>query len=74
MCPHTPPCPAADKSDRTAARAIFSHPMQGWTLLCNGVVIFEDTGELVPVIGNDGVDFETILPHRPTDIPATAAA
>jgi hypothetical protein len=25
-----------------------SHPEQGWSLLCNGVVIFEDTGELLP--------------------------
>jgi hypothetical protein len=24
------------------------HPEQGWGLLCNGVVIFEDTGELLP--------------------------
>ncbi|MBV9098593.1 MAG: hypothetical protein JO079_11095 [Frankiaceae bacterium] len=25
-----------------------SHPEQGWSLLCNGVVLFEDTGELLP--------------------------
>ncbi|KWX02225.1 hypothetical protein LI90_3268 [Carbonactinospora thermoautotrophica] len=24
------------------------HPEQGWSLLCNGVVLFEDTGELLP--------------------------
>jgi hypothetical protein len=24
------------------------HPEQGWGLLCNGVVIFDDTGELLP--------------------------
>ncbi len=27
-----------------AARVVASHPEQGWGLLCNGVVAFEDTG------------------------------
>ena len=44
MCPHTPPCPDASAPDREAAHTIVSHPEQGWSLLCNGVVIFEDTG------------------------------
>ncbi len=48
MCPHHPPCPSADASDRDAARVVASHPEQGWSLLCNGVVIFEDLGELLP--------------------------
>jgi hypothetical protein len=60
MCPHTPPCPDASAPDREAAHTIASHPEQGWSLLCNGVVIFEDTGELLP-------DGATIAPHRPTD-------
>lgn len=60
-CQHEPLCPAADAPDREAAHTIAAHPEQGWSLLCNGVVLFEDTGELLPggaVIG----------PHRPTDI------
>ena len=61
MCPHTPPCPDARDPDREAARTIISHPEQGWSLLCNGIVIFEDTGELLP-------DGDTIAPHRPTDL------
>lgn len=61
MCPHTPPCPDASGLDREAARTIISHPEQGWSLLCNGIVVFEDTGELLP-------DGETIAPHRPTDL------
>jgi Family of unknown function (DUF5999) len=61
MCPHTPPCPEPSAPDREAAHTIASHPEQGWSLLCNGVVIFEDTGELLP----DGV---SIAPHRPTDL------
>jgi hypothetical protein len=61
MCPHTPPCPGLGGPDREAARTIISHPEQGWSLLCNGIVAFEDTGELLP-------DGELIAPHRPTDI------
>ena len=63
MCPHAPPCPAPSAPDREAAHTIVSHPEQGWSLLCNGVVTFDDTGELLP-----GGAF--IAPHRPTDIDA----
>ena len=63
MCPHSPPCPAPSAPDREAAHTVVSHPEQGWSLLCNGVVIFEDTGELLP-------DGESIAPHRPTDLAA----
>ena len=48
MCQHQPPCPPADAVDRQAARAVVSHPEQGWSLLCNGTVLFEDTGALLP--------------------------
>src|SRR5271169_2185373 len=61
MCPHSPPCPAPSDPDREAAHTVVSHPEQGWSLLCNGVVIFEDTGELLP-------DGASIAPHRPTDL------
>jgi hypothetical protein len=33
---------------------VACHPEQGWSLLCNGVVLFDDTGVLVlaaPVTG-----------------------
>src|SRR5690348_14908976 len=46
MCQHYPQCPAATAGDHTAARVVAAHPEQGWYLLCNGVVIFDDTGEL----------------------------
>lgn len=62
MCRHEPLCPAADAPDREAAHTIAAHPEQGWSLLCNGVVLFEDTGELLP-------DGGVIGPHRPTDMP-----
>lgn len=57
-CKHQPPCPLPDALDREAARTIASHPEQGWSLLCNGIVVFEDTGELLP-------DGRVIAPHRP---------
>ena len=62
MCSHQPECPSADASDREAAHTLACYPEQGWSLLCNGVVLFDDTGELLP-------DGRVILPHRPTDIP-----
>src|SRR5213596_937501 len=46
MCRHLPPCPTADAPDRDAACVVASHPEQGWSLLCNGVVCFDDLGEL----------------------------
>ena len=48
MCPHHPPCPSAGDADRDAARILVCHPEQGWSLLCNGIVVFEDTGEILP--------------------------
>ena len=62
MCPHTPRCPDAEWR-RIARRPVPSSviPEQGWSLLCNGIVIFEDTGELLP-------GGAAIAPHRPTDV------
>jgi hypothetical protein len=57
MCPHNPQCPPANATDRDAARVVCSHPEQGWSLLCNGVILFDDTGELLP-------DGSCIDPHR----------
>jgi Family of unknown function (DUF5999) len=56
-CPHQLSCPAADAPDREVAHVVAAHPEQGWSLLCNGVVVFEDTGELLP-------DGRIIAPHR----------
>jgi hypothetical protein len=68
MCSHWPPCPPATAPDHAAARTVVSHAAeQGWSLLCNGVVLFEDTGELLP-------DGEIVAPHRPTDIPRQRTA
>ena len=48
MCRHLPQCPDADAPDRDAARVVSPHPEQGWSLLCNGVVSFDDSGDLLP--------------------------
>jgi Family of unknown function (DUF5999) len=48
VCHHIPRCPAATAPGRDAARTVAAHPEQGWSLLCNGVVLFDDTGELLP--------------------------
>jgi hypothetical protein len=57
MCTHRPSCPPADRPDRQAARVLASHPEQGWSLLCNGVILFDDTGQLLP-------DGRQVPPHR----------
>ena len=63
-CVHLPLCPAADAPDHEAAVPVATHPEQGWSLLCNGVVLFEDTGELLP-------DGRVVAPRRVTDrVPA----
>lgn len=61
LCTHNPTCPTADSPDREAAKAVAAHPEQGWSLLCNSVLVFEDTGELLP-------DGRIIDPHRPVGV------
>ncbi|MDQ0601986.1 hypothetical protein QF037_006331 [Streptomyces canus] len=46
--------------------AVLRDDVLGWTLLCNGVLLFADTGELLP-------DGRIIAPHRPA-VPTGAAA
>jgi hypothetical protein len=48
MCSHHPACPPADAIDWWAARTITEHAGQGWTLLCNGALVFDDRGALLP--------------------------
>jgi hypothetical protein len=57
MCPHIPHCPDAADPGREAARVVSGHPEQGWSLLCNGLIVFEDTGNLLP-------DRSVVAPHR----------
>ncbi|MFJ5234122.1 DUF5999 family protein [Kitasatospora sp. NPDC088391] len=57
MCQHRTDCPSAESADREAAVPVARHPEQGWSLLCNGVLMFDDTGELLP-------DGRVIAPRR----------
>ena len=61
MCKHEPSCPSSEAVDHDAARVLASFPEQGWSLLCNGVIRFDDTGELLP-------DGRVIPPHRSTHV------
>jgi hypothetical protein len=66
-CRHSPPCPTFDATDRDAAHVLVSHPEQGWSLLCNGIVLFEDFGELLPDGQSHGARRHELLmasPHR----------
>jgi hypothetical protein len=56
-CQHQSPCRYSVAVDHDAAKIVASHPGQGWNLLCNGAIVFEDTGELLP-------DGRPIEPHR----------
>ncbi len=47
MCQHLHTCPDAQAPDCRAARVVADHLEQGWSLLCNGVVLFEDGGALL---------------------------
>jgi hypothetical protein len=51
MCQHQTKCPSADSPARQLAHTVAAHPEQGWSLLCNGVVVFDDLGELLPATG-----------------------
>ncbi|HEY7814549.1 MAG TPA: DUF5999 family protein [Nakamurella sp.] len=63
MCHHVAPCPAATSDARDLAAVVSSHPEQGWSLLCNGVVLFDDDGELLP-------DGSAVLDHHTWLAPA----
>jgi hypothetical protein len=54
MCSYQPSCPVADSD---APHVVSAHPEQGWTLLCDGAIVFDDTGALLP-------DGRIVAPHR----------
>ncbi|MFJ4682687.1 DUF5999 family protein [Streptomyces sp. NPDC088789] len=63
MCSRRSTCPAAASS---APHLVRAHPEQGWSLLCDGTIVFDDTGELLP-------DGRVVTPHRPAVAVAAAA-
>ncbi|MGY1705610.1 DUF5999 family protein [Geodermatophilus sp. SYSU D00697] len=67
MCSHVPTCPDSTSDLRDLATVVSSHPEQGWSLLCNGVVLFDDDGELLP-------DGRTVVAHRAWRAPRLAVS
>ena len=64
MCSHQPSCPS---SDSRAAHIVAAHPEQGWSLRCDGAIVFDDSGELT-------ADGRVVAPHRaPAERLAVAA-
>ncbi|MEV7034998.1 DUF5999 family protein [Streptomyces sp. NPDC093272] len=54
MCSH--PFPSAT-AGHGLPHVVAAHPEQGWSLLCDGAIVFDDTGELRP-------DGSVAEPHR----------
>ncbi|MFE2053110.1 DUF5999 family protein [Streptomyces sp. NPDC059459] len=50
MCTHRSSRSAADSPAVRGgtAHVVAAHPEQGWNLLCDGTIVFDDTGELLP--------------------------
>ena len=67
MCHHVITCPDATSDARDLAAPISRHPEQGWSLLCNGVVLFDDDGELLP-------DGQAVADHHTWLTPELAGA
>jgi len=48
MCTHSPSCPSAKAGEAWRAQIVCRHDEQGWHLLCNGVILFDDGGAILP--------------------------
>ncbi|MEU9331783.1 DUF5999 family protein [Streptomyces sp. NPDC048290] len=57
MCAHQPSCTAPTTAQTPTAHLVSAHPEQGWSLLCDGTLVFDDSGELRP-------DGRIVAPHR----------
>jgi hypothetical protein len=64
---HVPACPPPQVLGRRAARVVGAGPEQVWRLLCNGLVVFDGTGVLLP--GGQAIE-----PGRCTRRPAPPVA
>jgi hypothetical protein len=48
MCQHQQPCPSATAPGALTAHVVVTRYDQGWSQLCNGIVVFDDLGALLP--------------------------
>nr|WP_220039638.1 DUF5999 family protein [Streptomyces sp. F12] len=58
VCPHRPECPSAEAPDCQAAQVRLRCDEGGYSVLCNGILLFDDTGCLRP-------DGRVVQPRRP---------
>ncbi len=49
MCAHRTSC---NPTDSPSPHVVAAHPEQGWTLLCDGAIVFDDTGNYGPTAGS----------------------
>jgi Family of unknown function (DUF5999) len=49
-CSHQTTCPSAESCDARAACVVTEHWEQGWALLCNGLIVFDDESVLCPAV------------------------
>ena len=54
MCVHRPSCPEATDRSCWTAHVVSDHSEQGWTKLCNGVIVFDDLGASLYLAGLGG--------------------
>ena len=47
-CAHTPICPSAEDEACWTAHVVADHSEQGWSRLCNGLILFDDGFYLAP--------------------------
>ncbi|MCF2535750.1 DUF5999 family protein [Streptomyces sp. FB2] len=64
MCSHRSSCPSVQADTAHVvmahvppAHVVAAHPEQGWSLLCDGSIVFDDSGVLLP-------DGSVVAPHR----------
>ena len=48
MCAHVPNCPGVEDQGAWTAHVVADHQEQGWSRLCNGVILFDDGFFLAP--------------------------
>ncbi|WP_399890441.1 DUF5999 family protein [Streptomyces sp. BBFR51] len=51
------PASGSPSARAVTAHLVAAHPEQGWNLLCDGTIVFDDTGELRP-------DGRVVAPRR----------
>jgi len=57
MCAHDPECVRTNTREACTAHVVVPHHEQGWCLLCNGVILFDDGGAILP----DGSTLESLV-------------